>query len=387
MNYSEPVLLSGPWPSLKLNVDATDGADVLASFSSGNSSDKLVFNYTVQPGDVTPPGGLRYAGADALNVGAGTMMDMNGNAANSTLPEPGPLVGSDGLGIAVDARPPRAVEVVPVSQAGEYKINATVDIGVNFDEAVNVTGSPVLALATTPARNATYVAGSDGDTQLLFRYMVQENDTAPGGLRYAGVNALSVGDGGSITDTVGNTAPVANLALPAPLDQLGGIAVNGTRASSGDNMGGDRGGDTGDGGQNGTLTCSIVLASSMLNLDATPGRLSTVVNQTVSNNGTAPITSVVLEATKWYIDYTGEDRPAEDYRGLPASLTTMRIGAGEGAGYVALSESGTASVAGGVAPNGQVDLSFQLDLTGETRTPGQTLTQYVDYTAECGTAQ
>lgn len=150
---------------------------------------------------------------------------------------------------------------------------------------------------------------------------------------------------------------------------------------------GDRGGDTGAGGQNGTATCSITLASSVLNLDAKPGELSTVVNQTVSNNGTAPITSVVLEATKWYIDYSGEDRPAEDYRGLPASLTTMRIGTAEGAVYEALSMNGTADVSAGVARDGQVDLSFRLDLTGETRTPGKTLTQYVDYTAECGTMQ
>ena len=385
LNYSKDVYVYGPETSLKLNlnVDAYDNEPVFASYKSGNETRMLVFNYTVQPGHISPAGeGLRYAGADALNVDPGTRMeDMIGNPAEPKLPVPAdPLVPG---GINVDARPPEVLRVVPVSQGDVYRINDTVVIGVVFGEAVNVMGSPVLALDTTPARNATYVPNTDGDTQLSFNYMVQEGDSALGGLRYAGAEALSIGDGGSIMDEAGNTA---NLTIPGPHAPLVGIVVNGTRDRSGVNMGGSPDGNM-DGGQNGTATCSITLASSVLNLDAKPGELSTVVNQTVSNNGTAPITSVVLEATKWYIDYTGEDRPAEDYRGLPASLTTMRIGTAEGAVYEALSMNGTADVSAGVARDGQVDLSFRLDLTGETRTPGKTLTQYVDYTAECGTMQ
>ena len=380
LNYHEAVYMSGPLSSmkLKLNVGATDGADVFASYRSGNATDELVFNYTVQPGHATPAGGLRYAGADALSADSIRMVDNVGNLANYTLPEPGPLVG--GQGIAVDARPPSALGVEAVSANGTYRIGDAIEIAVVFDEGVNVMGSPTLGLATDPARSAMYVSGSDGDERLLFRYVVQEGDSAPGGLRYAGTDALSAGNG-SIVDTVNLTA---NLTLPDPGSPgpLAGIVVNGTRVASGSGNGGGSG--TPDGtGPNTTTTCSLELDKSTLNLEVAPGKRSMDVNQTLINNGTAPFRTVVLEASEWYIDYTGEGRPNEGHPSLPASLTEMRLEAGAGA--EALTPNGTAVDV--PAETGRKVVWFQINLTGETEAPGETLTQYIDYTAECSMPQ
>ena len=375
LNYSEPVLLSGPEPTLKLNIDATDGADVFASYRSGNTTNKLVFNYTVQPGHITPEGGLRYAGADALIRDGTTMMDEVGNPANYTLPTPEPPIG-----INVDARPPSVSAVASVSDPGVYRPNDAVEIAVDFNEAVTVTGSPVLGLATDPARNATYVNVTDN--RLLFRYMVQEGDSAPDGLRYAGTDALSA-DGDSIMDAAGNTA--TNLTLPTPVP-LAGIVVNGTRVDSGSINGSGNGSGSGtpDGtGQNATTTCSLMLAKPMLNLEVAPGKRSMDVNQTLINNGTAPFRTVVLEASEWYIDYTDEGRPNEGHPSLPASLTEMRLEAGAGA--EALTPNGTAVDV--PEETGRKVVWFQINLTGETEAPGETLTQYIDYTAECSMPQ
>jgi hypothetical protein len=75
-----------------------------------------------------------------------------------------------------------------------------------FSRAVIVTGTPLLALNTTPAKNASYSGGS-GSTVLTFDYTVASPDKSLD-LDYASTSALS---GGTIKDSVGNDA---NLALP-----------------------------------------------------------------------------------------------------------------------------------------------------------------------------
>ena len=89
-----------------------------------------------------------------------------------------------------------------------------------------MTGTPELALSTTPARSAAYVAGTDGDAELAFRYDVEPGDRADR-LDYAGRDALSLA-GGSITDGDGNDAM---LMLPPPGSpeslHAAGIAIDG----------------------------------------------------------------------------------------------------------------------------------------------------------------
>ena len=204
-----------------------------ATYVQGTDGDTdLLFRYVVQEGD-SAPGGLRYAGVDALEkVGeTTTIQDAAGNDALTVLP-----ADQAGFGVMVDGKRPAVLSVSPASDGGTYGIDEAVEIAVVFDETVTVTGTPFLELATAPARRAAYVAGTDGDTELLFRYVVQQGDSAPGGLRYAGVDALKP-DGVSIKDAAGNNA---NRTLPAP-GPLAGIAIDGSGGNGNGNGGTDPG--------------------------------------------------------------------------------------------------------------------------------------------------
>jgi hypothetical protein len=76
------------------------------------------------------------------------------------------------------------------STNGTYKAGDVITIVVAMSEAVMVTGTPTLALDTTPtSRNATYVSGS-GTNSLTFTYTVQASDTASD-LNYAATSSLS----------------------------------------------------------------------------------------------------------------------------------------------------------------------------------------------------
>ncbi len=404
LNYSERAWIVGSdAPTLALNVDGADGADRLADYFDGNGTTKLEFNYTVQEGDNTASGGLRYTGTDALGPDGVSILDRYNNTAAAPLSAPEPLVDEMGavVDVVVDAMPPSVQSVVAVSDNGTYRNGTSVDIAVGFSEPVNVTGTelPTLDLSTTPARNATYVQGTDGDANLTFRYAVQEDDLALEGLRYAGTDALRA-NGAMIVDAAGN---MANLTLPVPSTQLAGIVVNGSVADMVDpidrDTGGQNGTDTGGqngtdtGGQNGTTTCSITLGRSISDMDVRPGERSSEASQTVMNSGTAPFMAVMLEAEPWYVDLPANTTLAS-VQGmdpkpgmLPASLTEVRLGNGTDAMYAALPENGTAAVVGALAPGMAYDLSFMLDLTGQASAPGSTLTQFIEYTAECSDSQ
>ncbi len=218
LNYSEPVWAVGPdGPSLALNVAAGDGGVASASYLSGNGTAMLSFSYEVRPGD-SAPDGLRHNGTGALT--AGSVVDAAGNAANRILPAPGDFAGP---AIMLDTAPPRVLAVDSTLPAGTYGIGRTIDIAVTFDEDVTVTGIPMLALATTPPRSASYVQGTGSAAELTFRYMVQLGDSTSDGLRHAGTDALSVSPG-SIADAASNAA---NLTLPPPSAFAGpGILVD-----------------------------------------------------------------------------------------------------------------------------------------------------------------
>jgi hypothetical protein len=74
--------------------------------------------------------------------------------------------------------PPMVTYVTASPANGSFKAGTTIDIKVNFDNAVDVTGTPRLTLETGATdRVATYVSGS-GSSELTFRYAVQAGDTA-----------------------------------------------------------------------------------------------------------------------------------------------------------------------------------------------------------------
>lgn len=94
---------------------------------------------------------------------------------------------------------------------GVHSAGDTIDIDVTFSNNVDVTGNPLLLLETgVTDQNAVYVAGSDGDATITFRYTVTDTDSSID-LDYVSATALSL-NGGSITGAIGD----AVLVLPKP---------------------------------------------------------------------------------------------------------------------------------------------------------------------------
>ncbi len=126
------------------------------------------------------------------------------NSGNST-------VSSCSSSMAIDTTSAAITSVTSTTNTGTYITGAVVNMIVNFSEAVSVSGTPVLALNTTPARNATYVSGT-GTSSLVFNYTVQIEDYSSR-LNYTSTSSLIL-SGGTIRDQAGNNAV---LTLPALL--------------------------------------------------------------------------------------------------------------------------------------------------------------------------
>ena len=197
VNFGNAVNVTGT-PQLTLN----NGAVV--SYSSGSGTTALVFNYTVAVGQDCCD--LDYASCSALAMAGGSIADFAGNVSGLALP----AIGTDALaakGVVIDTTAPTVTGVTTTAVAGYYKVGTVVPITVNFSEAVNVSGTPQLALGDGAV--AGYSSGS-GTTALVFDYTVGAGQNSPQ-LDYASTSALSLG-GGSIVDAAGNAA---NLTLPA----------------------------------------------------------------------------------------------------------------------------------------------------------------------------
>ena len=211
VNFSEPVNVTGV-PQLLLETGATDET---ATYQSGSGSATLVFDYTVLAGDTSAD--LDYHGTGALSLNGGTIADPAGNNATLALATPG-AAGSLGASknLVVDTTAPTVSGVTASNPNGAYKAGQTIHVQVNFSEPVNVTGSPKLALNTSPAESATYNSGS-GTSTLVFDYTVASGDTAAT-LDYAATSSLTL-NSGTIADPAGNNATLT-LATPGTAGSL-----------------------------------------------------------------------------------------------------------------------------------------------------------------------
>ena len=200
VGFSESVIVTGT-PTLALNSGGT------ATYLGGSGTSTPAFTYTVASGETSLD--LDYAATNSLALAGGTIVDVVGNGAVLTLPAPG---GPGSLGadkaIVVDTTAATVTGVASDTADGVYNAADTIEIEVGFSESVTVTGSPTLALNTGAA--ATYTSGS-GTPTLTFTYTVGAGETAAD-LDYAATGSLST-NGGTVTDTAGNTAV---LTLPAP---------------------------------------------------------------------------------------------------------------------------------------------------------------------------
>ena len=193
-----------------------------ARYISGHQTDTLLFRYPVQDDDLDEDG-IQVAPGALLQDG--TITDPVGNPVDRAL---GDLDPDDRL---VDAVSQRVLSVVLTTDPGSdntYGIDDYIEVEVEFDDIVRVSGAPELVLSlganggTIPGpqtQRAGYVSGDETDT-LLFRYRVQEGDFDENGVSID-PNALM---GGSIKDAAGNDVRrELPLSLTFPNHQVDGI--------------------------------------------------------------------------------------------------------------------------------------------------------------------
>ena len=109
--------------------------------------------------------------------------------------------------------PPAVTNISSTTANGSYKAGTVVPIQLTFTNAVAVTGTPTLTLATGATNHAATYASGSGTTTLTFNYTVQAGDNSAD-LDYASTSALAL-SGGTIISSAAD-AQAANLTLPSP---------------------------------------------------------------------------------------------------------------------------------------------------------------------------
>ena len=221
--FSENVVVTGT-PQLTLTIGSTNRK---ANYTSGSGTKKLVFEYTVQSGDVDTDGISIPANGLAFN--GGTIKDAAGN--NATLTHSAISAqavqearGAVGAGIAmamgataqatqtshkVDGVVPtitsNGISITSTPSSGDtYGLGETIEVTVTFNEKVYVEGNPYLILEVGIAdRQANWMRGNDSKT-LVFQYTVVSGDTDTNGVSVGG-NSLKT-NGGTIRDATYNDA-------------------------------------------------------------------------------------------------------------------------------------------------------------------------------------
>ena len=209
VTFTRPVTVSGA-PQLAL-VIGTETRQ--ASYASGTGTDSLTFRYAVVAAD-SDANGLSV-GASALGLNGGTINDArDGTTAASLGLGTNAIAASSGHKVDGSQGPPGVTGVaIGAPVVGDtFERGEAIEVTVTFNKAVDVSGTPQLALGIgTQTRQASYASGT-GTASLVFRYTVVSGDADNDGLSI-GANALGLNSG--TIDVAGGT-----------LDALLGLGAN-----------------------------------------------------------------------------------------------------------------------------------------------------------------
>ena len=197
LKFNESVNVTGT-PTLSLNDNGT------AKYVSGSGTDTLQFDYKVGAGENTPD-------LEISRYNLSGVKDKAGNAVNVT-GAPHQPAGT----LAIDTTAP-TIQWVAANGPGVVNGNGTVGAGstirlsMNFNEAVDVTGTPTLKLNSNGT--AKYVSGS-GTNTLQFDYKVGAGENAAD-LEISGFNLSGVKDkaGNAVNVTGAPHQPAGTLAV------------------------------------------------------------------------------------------------------------------------------------------------------------------------------
>ena len=210
--FSKPVNVTGN-PQIALATGSP--ATTFVNYSSGSGTNKLVFNYTVAPGNYS--GDLDYTSINSLSLNGGTIKSLTGNNASLVLAVPGT---TNSLGyyrnIIINASVPEITSVNSSTASGFYKAGDIIPIQVVFSRSVGVIGVPTLTLNNSVVVNYT---GGNGTNTLIFEYTISSGEDIVD-LDYFGVNSLDL-NGGSIRGLVDSQDADISLFAPGSTGSLG----------------------------------------------------------------------------------------------------------------------------------------------------------------------
>ncbi|MEE2672020.1 MAG: fibronectin type III domain-containing protein [Bdellovibrionota bacterium] len=173
VGFDQNVTVTGS-PRIEVMFESQASANLYAVYNSGSGSSTLVFQYTVQAGDADANG---IDLTSTIDLNSGTLLDDNANPSDLN------LSATNFGSVLVDSAVPSITEFIePVN--GTYPDGVGLLFQVNFNEAVNVTGSPrVLIDVGGVTKYATYKTGS-GTSGLEFEYIVQPGDADADGISF-----------------------------------------------------------------------------------------------------------------------------------------------------------------------------------------------------------
>lgn len=207
VHFTHPVVVTGR-PGLSLSIGSRSRLAEWSPAGSVLSCDgayaSLAFRYAIESTDVDADGigiatsGLRASeGAIRSAAGAGVRLDLGRHAIDSVAAH------------KVDGTQVATPEVVGLwfstnpQEGGSYGVGEAIEVGVIFSVAVEVTGSPRLALDIGGNRVLADLSGFGGDA-LWFRYVVQSGDRDLDGIGVP-ADALAL-NGGTIRSLAGAQA-------------------------------------------------------------------------------------------------------------------------------------------------------------------------------------
>ena len=245
--FSEDVTVSGrPYLPLVVGTETVE-----ARYLSGSRTDKIRFQYTVGdtdagPADVMDGDGVSVNAVSINKNGGNIVAETGGKEAVLTVPELTHQSAHqvDGVAPSVNSGSPRITSTPPPNSDDTYGKGDTIEVSIDFDEPVLVSGTPLVTLTIGTSPKQARLAGPSnidpavGATSLTFSYTVQPGDLDDNGVSIA-ANKLS----GTITDLVDNPADRDHEGMP---DNIGHKVDGGPRTTNppgnGNNGGNDGGG-------------------------------------------------------------------------------------------------------------------------------------------------
>ena len=190
VTFNESVTVTGT-PQVALTIGS---ASKQASYTTtGSTTTKLVFEYTVVIGDEDTDG-ISIA-ANKLTLNSGTIKDAVGNAATLTHAA---LATQSSHKVAANVPNVTDIDIGSSASNSTYSIGTTLQVWATFNKNVTVTGTPQLTLTIGSAsKDASYVRTLNNVT-LVFEYTIAEGDEDTDGISVA-ANSLKL-NSGTITD-------------------------------------------------------------------------------------------------------------------------------------------------------------------------------------------